>query len=334
MDRTQELEQLKAELNAEMARGALKDSVKVEALQAMIHEIEESQQEEERKRQYKQLVEESTNDIEYILDGLNFDGVTMRALCTDEKSYQVLRIAVQQIMIDRDEARIKEITQIQAEHEEHERKLRDEKEALQRSYEELYETNVELRKEIYNLKQENEDLDKKRTAAAAEIDRLNSQVDDLRADKAVGAAQAVKVVQTNMNSNLGEIVQAFKNSRPAIINKIALDGKRSRFGAELVETGETIEFSYLEEGKYREVTAEEAERFREEAKAKREAEEAAKLVEGSLPVPVIPSENESAGDGLDQTDASVEVAGEDAALLKRIEELEVAVFGRIKGEAA
>lgn len=332
MDRTQELEQLKAELNAEMARGALKDSVKVETLQTKIYEIEELQQEEERKRQYKQLVEESTSDIEYILDGLNFDGVTMRALCTDEKSYQVLRIAVQQIMIDRDEARIKEITQIQAEHEEHERKLREEKEVLQRSYDELFETNAELRKVVANLRFEYDDLEMKRKAASKLIESLNQEIDELRAEKALGAAQAVKVVQTNMNSNLGEIVQAFKNSRPAIINKVALDGKRSRFSAELAETGEAIEFSYLEEGKYREVTAEEAERFRREAQAKREAEEAVKLVEGSLPVPMIPSEDESTGDGVVETDASVEVAGE--TVEERLAALEIAVFGKSKMEAA
>lgn len=324
----QKVEDLKGQLQEAIMIG---DEAAVSELKSKI----DAANEEERKRQFEQRVEESTSEIAYILDELNFDGVTMRALCTDESSYQVIRIAVQQIMMQRDEERLKEITQIQAEHEDHERKLREEKEALQRSYDELYETNVELRKEIYNLKQENEDLDKKRTAAVEEIERLNSQVDDLRAEKVLGAAQAVKVVQTNMNSNLGEIVQAFKNSRPAIINKVALDGKRSRFSAELIETGDTIEFSYLEEGKYREVTAEEAERFREEAKAKRKAEEAVKLVEGSLPVPVIPvTPLESAGDGLDQTDASLEVAGEDAALLKRIEELEVAVFGRIKGEAA
>lgn len=333
VEKQAEIDRYKFELSQELQRGALKDDAKIAQLQEMISDKESNLDAEVRRKQYEQRVEESQKGIEYALDGLEIDGVRMRDLCSGETEYQILRIAVQELMMQKDQDRLKEITDMQAEHAEHERKLKSERDGLQKSYDELYEMNNELRREVSNLRLETEDLSKKRQAAADEIVRLNSHIDDLRAEKAIGAKEATKVIETNYNSNLGELMTKYKNERPAIINKQPVDFKRSRFTAILVETGEEIEFTYLQEGKYREVTAEEADQFRAELAERKRLEEAAKLAETNIPVPVIPSnEGASAVDGVDTTDSSVEMAGK--SVEERLAALEVAVFGKVQTEAA
>lgn len=328
------LEQLKYELSAEMQRGALQDHAKVEELRQQIRACEQDIETEERKKMHEQRLDDSHSEIAYILDELNIDGVTMRQFCNGEQAYQILRVAVQQIMMERDEERLSEITALQSKHQEYVRTLLQEKAELQRDYDEMCEANADLRKQLTTVNMELEETARKRDAAATEIDRLNSHIDDLRKEAAVGAKEAVKVIDTNMNSNLSDMVKKWKDSRPAIYNKQPLDNLNKRYRAVLAETDEEIEFSYLEAGKYREVNAEEAETFRREAEERKRDNENTALVESDIPAPVIPSDDCTA-DGLDEEHVSVEVAGKaDQDVIKRLEALEVAVFGFKNGEAA
>jgi len=63
-------------------------------------------------------------------------------------------------------------------------------------------------------------------------------------------------------------LERWKASRPAITDLRWKDERlKTTYVATLVETGEQIEFGYLEKGKYREVTAAEADSFRAEQQA-------------------------------------------------------------------
>lgn len=332
VEKQAEIDRYKFELSQELQRGALKDDAKIAQLQQLIDEKEADVDAEARRKQYEQRVEESQKGIEYALDSLEIEGIQMRDLCSDETSYQILRIAVQELMMQKDQERLEEISTMQTEHAEHERKLKNERDGLQKSYDELCEMNNELRKEVSNLRLEVEDLNKKRQNAANEIDRLNSHIDDLRAEKALGAKESSNVINVTGNDALKDLIQKHNDSKPAITNKRWADEpKCSIYLAEMVETGETIEFGWLSAGKYREVTAEEADQFRAELADKKRAEEANKLAETNIPVPVIPSEP-STTDGVDTTDSSVEVAGK--TVEERLAALEVAVFGKSQTEAA
>ncbi|WP_028547226.1 hypothetical protein [Paenibacillus taiwanensis] len=318
------IEHLRHELNAEYQRGALKDDGKIAALNEQIQSIEQAQR-----------LEVASSEIAGAMDEMEIDGIPLRHMFLNEDNksaeaaYQAVSIFIKMMMTEREKQRLKELA-------EYDRKLwikQQENEQLKKSHDEVFSVNAELRREISIVRLELEETGNKRDAAAAEIERLKSQIDDLRNEKAVDAKEAVKVIDTNLNTNLSEYMKRWKDNRPAIINKRPLDNLRSRYGAELVETGEYIEFSFMGEGKYREVTAEEAERFRAEAEAKRQAEEAAKLVESSLPIPVIPSEG--AVNGLDQTGSSVAMDGEtetfEEEMRRRVSKLEQ--LAGIKGAA-
>ena len=337
VEKQAEIDRYKFELSQELQRGALKDDAKIAQLQELISEKEADVDAEARRKQYEQRVEESQKGIEYALDSLEIEGISMRELCSNENSYQILRIAVQELMMKKDQARLEEITEMQAEHAEHERKLKQERDGLQKSHDEIFEINAALRREMTNLQLENEDLNKKRNAAAAEIDRLNSHIDDLRAEKAIGAKEAVNVTNISGTPELKEMIKKHNESKPAITNKRWKDESHTTYVAELVENGEVVEFGWLQAGKYREVTAEEADQFRAELAERKRLEEAAKLAETNIPVPVIPSEP-TAVDGVDQADTSLEVAGKTVeerleAVEKRLATLERVVLEPTTGAA-
>lgn len=337
-----ELEQAKAELHAENQRGALKDSNKVAELETKLADLTQQLDVEMRlnqnKQEHEQRVEESHDQIAYVLDTLRAGDLSMRDLTTNEAGYQILREMVQLTMMEREEKYLDEIKKLREDN----AVLAASKEALQEQYNTLYENFAEIKSELNAAKADLEDAEMKRDSAATqlqeaknEIARLNGHIDDLRAEIAVGAQGAVKV--TNLNSNLAELVQQFNASKPAIYDVVALDTKQSRFSAKLATTGETIEFGYLEKGKYREVTPDEAELFRTEYEAQKAMEQIpVDSGEGmELTPPVFQSEDdaETPVGGMDEGDTSLEVAREDATLEERVAALERAVFGEVKGAA-
>jgi chromosome segregation ATPase len=187
------------------------------------------------------------------LDAIDIGGetVNLRALVPDEASYQLLYIWLQQ----------REITKAQV------------MAALKSSYESQIEEFETVANEISTLRQENyrlsdkcADLEAKRDAAAAQIDELQGDITRLKADNDNLRKQledSAKPKETTEDAKAA--LERWKNSRPAITDlRWKDDSRKTTYLATLVETGEPIEFGYLEKGKYRELSEEEASRFRAE----------------------------------------------------------------------
>lgn len=338
-----ELEQAKAELHQENQRGALKDSNKVAELEQKMADLTQKLDVEmrlaENKQVHEQRVEESHDQIAYILDTLRAGDLSMRDLTTNEAGYQILREMVQLTMMEREEKYLGEINKLREEN----AVITASKDALQEQCSALYETVSELRSDLNTTKSELEDAELKRDAAASqleeakkEIARLNGHIDDLRAEIAVGAKGAVKV--TNLNGNLADLVQQFNASKPAIYNKRWKDEyKKTIYLANLAETGAEIEIPYLEIGKYREVTPDEAELFRAEYEAKCNQEsatvDAGQGVDVNTPDQFQEEDSEGPVSSLDEGHTGLEVAGQGSTLEDRVAALERVVFGEVKGAA-
>ncbi len=342
-----QLDQVRAELHAENQRGALKDSNKVAELEQKMADLSQQLDVEMRLAETKvheQRVEESQAEIFNALDNLRVGDTSIRELFFNqtaeesEAAYQLVSAVWKQ-----------ETAEIVAKHlqsyQDLEQQLsqeRREKAELQSRYDQMYEEHAEQRKTLNEVRFELEETSAKRDAAVNQIDelneeikRLNGQIDDLRKEIAVGAANAPKVIDVkDAHAQYLEEKRKAEAAKPAIYDVEPTDHKRSWYRAKLAETDEVIEFGYLEKGKYREVTAAEAEVFRTEYEAKRNQESAE--VDAGHGVDVDPNqfqETETAVNGVDQTDESLEVAGEDVTLEQRVAALERAVFGEVKGAA-
>lgn len=350
------IEEVRHSLNQEYQRGAIRDEAKIADLQKQLDELTKNLEEQQRSEQHKERIVESHEEIAYILDNLTVDGISMRELCYNgtresaESAYQLLRSVVQETMMEREEKLLGEINSLKGQI----NTAKAEKETTQKQYDDLYEVSAKQRNEINTLKAQLEDAEHKRDAAASELEeykaevaRLNSQVDDLRKEIAVGAVNAVKVVNVQESlENYKKQKELEANSRPAIYNLQPLDAKRSRYKAILAETDEPIEFGWLEKEKYREVTAEEAELFRrrkaEESQRGHEdpAQSGNSVEEGGLVPPSLQFQEddeacEDTANGLDEGNIGVEVAGK--SVEERITALEqrvAALEGMTKGEAA
>jgi chromosome segregation ATPase len=192
-----------------------------------------------------------------------------------------------------------------------------------------------LRKLNYELSDKLADMELRRDAAADELLQAEEEKKRLAADNESLRKQiesTTKTLHTNINTNAAEIAKKLHDAKPAIYNKRWKDDlKRISYIANLAETGEEITIPLLEIGKYRELSEEDAARFRQELEAReREAEaEAAKLAEAavqntSLVVPPsLPSASEVPAESL--LGAMAESKDE---VIRRLERLEKAVFGQ------
>lgn len=202
--------------------------------------------------------------------------VTLGELAANESARQILSIYFTQYVTSLTKQHEQEKATLKVSYE---AQIEEEKKSvaeLEERNDVIYEQSNTLRIANAQLTASLEEMTTRRDAAAreiveakAEVTRLNSQVDDLRTEIAVGAKAAVQVVSiTNLGGDgLGDMIREFKASRPAIYDVQAIDQKKSEFTAKLVETNEVIVFNWLDKGKYREVSPEEAERFRAEAQA-------------------------------------------------------------------
>jgi len=233
------------------------DTAKYNAVKA---DVEAAQSKLEAKRAELATIEdagkEAQEKLTAELDAIDIGGetVNLRALVPDEASYQLLYIWLQQ----------REITKAQV------------MAALKSSYESQIEEFETVANEISTLRQDNfrlsdkcADLEAKRDAAAAQIDELQSDITRLKADNDNLRKQledSAKPKETTEDAKAA--LERWKNSRPAITDlRWKDDSRKTTYLATLVETGEQIEFGYLEKGKYRELTEEEASRFRDEQAA-------------------------------------------------------------------
>lgn len=260
MEKQERIEQLRYELSIERQRGAMADAGKIEDIERQVAELEQER------------AEETQQEVAFIMDNLNLDGVTMREMFKNESvesaeaAYQVVRIAVQNTLLQRDEQWMTEVKDLRE-------RLASEtaaKDVARAEADVSGEANAKLVTDIRDLRAELEDTQSKRDAAVlqldeykAEVTRLNGHVDDLRQQIAVGAANAVKVIDTGDAMNAyKELKKREEEAKPAIYDVEWVDDKRSTYTAKLAATDEVITFNYLEKGKYREVSAEEAPQFR------------------------------------------------------------------------
>lgn len=329
MEKQDRIEQLRYELSTEKQRGAMADAGKIVDLETEIAYLEQ------------QTVEEAQQEVAYIMDNIMVEDVSMRELFkndsteTAERSYQVVRIAVQNELLQRDERWMAEIKDLRE-------RLAVEtaaKDAAKAEADTNGEANAKLVTEIRDVRLELEDTSSKRDAAVkqleeakAEIARLNSHVDDLRQQLAVGAANAVKVIDTGdvmaawraqkerEEEEKRKAEEAREAAKPAIYDVQWGDHKRSFYIAKLAETDEEIKIPFLTIRSYREVSAEEAPQFRIRAEeSQRTDEDLAQhndVEEGNELTPPtwqFPEGEEAATESTGHELAEEHVAGSDAA---------------------
>ncbi|UPK42480.1 hypothetical protein [Paenibacillus pabuli] len=267
MNKQENIEQLRYELNVERQRGAMADEGKIEDIERQISELEQEN------------VEVSQQEVAYLMDNMDLDGMSMRDMFRNESAeaaeaaYQFLRIAVQNTILQRDE-------QWMARNKVLEERLAAEtaaKDAAVAKADEIGEKNAELVTQLRDAKGSLEDAEAKRDAAAAQLEeakaevaRLNSHIDDLRQENAVGAVNTVKVIDPadalahykEQKRLAEEEKQRAEAAKPAIYDVQWGDNKHSFYIAKLAATDEEIKIPYLTKGAYREVSAEEAPQFR------------------------------------------------------------------------
>lgn len=339
-----QLEQLRSDLSNEKENGA--DAARIAELEGQIDELK-----------LKIRKENNSQDALEALDSLVIPAgdvqYTLRDIITDETSYQIGTAFIKQLMVSREDVLIDEVYEGQKQAKEKESSLKAEKESLQTQYDALYEELSALRLELAAEKEAKADAEKKRDAAATELEaanteikRLEDQVNDLRTEIAIGAKNAVRVIDV---PDMNEMMERFKEqkkkeeeSRPAIYNVNPLDNRNSRFSAQYAETDEYFEDYYMYIGKYRRVTAEEAPTFRAAYEEKRRNEDLARTraeLEASLTPPSLQfQETDGTEHGLDQGNIDGEMEGQDAPTVEeRLAALEQRVSALEKsrqGEAA
>ncbi|WDM22633.1 hypothetical protein [Paenibacillus polymyxa] len=275
----------------------------------------------------------TTTEPRYFLDGISFDNgdVNIRTLFDSDAAYQVAKFAIETKVTTLTTNYATRIDELQREYEEQIAKLISENN-------EISDKLAQSKTELSNAKLEIEDISAKRDAAAAElasakaeIERLNDHVTEI----AIGAKAATKVVDTNLNTNLAEAMEKLKSTRPAIYDVQPLDNRGANYKAKLAETDEEITFNYLEKGKYREVTAQEAEQFRRAAEEQKRANEDLAQPGGVEKADVVelPTQfqtEEDTANGVAEGNMGGQVAAK--TIEERLTALELKVFG--KGEVA
>lgn len=270
-----------------------------------------------------QIIEtqEEQQPTKYVLDSVNTGDVNVESFFASEQAFSVMRLAVEAKFGTMSNGYKERIDELQKEYEEQIAKLIAENN-------EMSDKLAQAKTELSNAKLEIKHITMKRDAAASElatakteIERLNDHLQDLRTEIAIGAKAATRVVDTNLETNLAEEMEKFKQARPAIYDVHQTDNKGSQFTAKLAETDEPITFTWLEKGKYREVTAEEADQFRRAAESKRANEDLAQpgeSVDTAGTVVELPSQfqteedttEEDTTDGVVKGNVSESVAGQ------------------------
>lgn len=297
-----ELSYTRNELATERMKGDAADTYKIDRLEqaearlvAQIKTIEGPDAVE----QINFAIATAQDELDNVLDNLQIgdEVVSIRAFTVDETAYQVLYIALKQLISTQAETAASN--------------MRILKESYEAQIKDLNADKMELTDQLM-------DMTAKRDAAASAIvelteakeesARLTDENEKLRNQIVAVAANTKTNTETTEDGKAK--LQEWKNNRPGIYNLRWKDElKRTIYLAELATNGETIEIPLLEKGKYREVTSEEVERFRSEeaaklAEAERLAEEA--IQNQPLVIPTLPSEGSE--HGLDETNESLEVA--------------------------
>lgn len=217
----------------------------------------------------------------------------LRDLCKDEESYQLVSGFIQRYVGDQAETHAAIVASYMSEIE----SLEDQLDDLDR-----------VKSEADRLGALLADMTAKRDAAATELLEAKQEIDRLKADNESLRKQLEAKPTPQANVDLLELAKKKRAEEEAakqgIYNKRWKDELRKNvYLAELSATGETIEIPYLEIGKYREETAEEAARFRQA-----EAERLAKANMENVEAPALTFQEED--DPVQEHAADGEVASE------------------------
>ncbi|OKP91408.1 hypothetical protein [Paenibacillus sp. P32E] len=318
--------------------------------------------------QHEERVAESSKQIAYIFDNLDF-GVPTKELFINfneekaEASYNYVRSMLEAAITEREKISLLKIKEL----EEKNASLESENGKSVEKLEEFKQENKELKVELSTAKFEIEDLRAKHKAAATLLDETNKLLeqtkswnDDLQKQIAIGASAAATVIEVkDAREQYMEQRRLEEEAKTVIYDVRWKDATHKEFLANLAATDEEITIKYFEiqgdpdkllqlklpqselkSGKYRVVTAELAPSFRSEYLAKQNAEQVDTTSTGVLEVaeqfvePTVPSfrEDDSTISGLDQINTGVEMAGK--TVEERLQALELAVFGKAEVEAA
>jgi len=333
-------EQLQYELNTENQRGAVKDGAKVTQLENDIKAIDITIEEQSKAEELQAVTAEAAK----FMDSLDFEGIDPKDLFINyneekaEASYNYVNSVIQNAIVEMKKVnllRIKELENTNA--------------ALQDKYNQSEEANEALKHIVDTAKLDINDAISKRDAAAKaleeaneEITRLNSHLEDLRKEIAIGAANAAKVVEVDVRSarDKWEEERRKEEESKAVIYNLRWedDIRRTHYLAELAETDETIRFKYLEKGKYRVVTSEDAESFRtaylqEQERNHEDMAQHSSVEDEPVTVPAFRTEEEPTNEGtiIGLAESTSSMAG--STVEERLEALELAVFGSVRDAA-
>lgn len=300
----------------------------------------------------EQAAQAATEEVMSSFDNIVIPGtgmaVSLTELANNEAPYdegrgrRFLSAYIQNLVAEAEIRRQSDLVAMKSTYEAENNSLREE---LAEANNKLEQSEVEkkaLEDENYQYKIDNEDLRKRLDNSAEVIAEKDEEINRLAAELAALREQISKPAvptQTNTNADLAAIAKEIEAAKIPIVNARWKDDiKRTTRIAELAKTGETIEFSWTEKGKYREVTAEEAEQFRQQHEQEQQAgpaetEPVAEVTQPSVdltpPALQFPEETvPDAGSNVSETEPSLEVPGQAKTIEERVAALEAAVFGK------
>lgn len=314
---------------------------KLNAWKSRLAEIKSSQE------QVETAVASAQERISNAFNNLNFDGniVSLRDICINPEAYTMLYVFLQTTYGDMAERAERNA---QALKESYAGEIADKEARLESVETELAET---LR-ENNDLSLKLQDMTSKHAAATQilsekddEIAQLTKALEDAKADvsrleKDVQALRDAATAKAPVLKTTDDFKQEVQESMIPVTNIRWKEGsKNTRYEAEDAKTGETIEFSWLAKGKYREVTAEEAVQFRndqaESAPTADPAPETAEVPAADSPLVIAPPEmqfppaqvpNEDTVGGVDAGDLDREMASQ-TVTRQEFEQLKAEVAG-------
>ncbi|KWX71607.1 hypothetical protein AMQ84_27175 [Paenibacillus riograndensis] len=284
-----------------------------------------------------EVEQENAEEQEILTKGneeLELFGSALRPFCTNDVAYAAIR----SVVIGKVYSLMDIISDLQAQAETADEEARKEIAELSAQIEERDTIVTGLKQDLYESQLLAEDNANKRDAAHRELLEAKTTIDALN-DKLAAATVSKPKERTNVEGD--NSVELFKQSLPAIYDVQDHPTDNRKYIAKLAETDEPVEGLWIyKNGKHREVTAEEAPTFRAEYLAKQEEQERdhadhthdipenSEVAEYTVPT----FQTYSATGGLDQINASVEMAGK--TVEERLQALELAVFGKAEVEAA
>lgn len=351
----QQLDEVEALITAEKAKGANKDQAVLDGLEqrqaVILMQMDDAKVKAEQEQAAQLRIQDATEQAAYFLDNLVIEGMTMRELCAGEAEYQVLKISVQNKIINMAEESSRLLAESQAEDAARQNELKKQNEILQKKVEEEskeaaedHETIRQLRSDLAQSQLESKDFESKLKNATAEIDRLNSQVDDLRKEIAVGARNAYKVTDVEQTQQLKQLADQIKASRIHVYD-VTPDSEINpkNYTAKRADTGEEVTYNWTQSKNYIEIKdAAEVERFRNEHTSNQEANADSSLGHEETPnvtpevtfpevptaqAPVIPGE-------IQVVVPTPELSGQGQTVEERLSALEAHVFGYVKQAVA